>query len=462
MINQVELFGDKENANQMEVYFNKVLEREIKSLEKRYHFSDEQEYFRSLVNFSRSKLEPYQRWAKYREGYSEELVKELIRRSDLNKDKHFIIDPMSGSGTTLVTANQMGFDALGIDVNPYSVFLANCKVDKYSEKEIEGAKRILNDFELKDWNSSKTKSEDLNGCRKYFDEENYSYLLEIKDEIDKIDGIKIKNLFHLAWLIVLEDCSNRKKDGNGLATRKSKVTNVFEFFAGKLRLMLNDFLNHPIPQHTCALTVQDTAQNLFEIADSFSKRVNKKPAAIIFSPPYINSFDYFESYKIELLFGGFCDFENLSKLREKAIRNYRKAIKEDLNYFHPVLEKISNEIWKAIPKKEKRTGKRDGRTRLMAKVITAYFKDMDGVIQNISETLIEGGKCYIVVDQSAYVGIIVPTDLLLASIAEKHGLNVAQIIKCRKAITSGQQLKQFPYLKDNLRESIVVLEKPSS
>lgn len=114
---------------------------------------------------------------------------------------------------------------------------------------------------------------------------------------------------------------------------------------------------------------------------------------------------------------------------------------------------------KKIPKKEAKTGKRDGRTRLMPNMIRGYFSDMDNVLKEIHEAISIGGTCYIAVDQSAYVGVIIPTDTILALLAERKGFSVEKISICRKAATSGQQLNQYPYLKNTLRESIICLRK---
>ena len=91
-------------------------------------------------------------------------------------------------------------------------------------------------------------------------------------------------------------------------------------------------------------------------------------------------------------------------------------------------------------------------------MIKGYFADMREVIRQCGLCL-EKDKVYIVIDQSAYVGVIIPTDLLLAYISESVGFNVVSITECRKARTSTQQLKKYPYLKNVLRESIVELIK---
>ena len=120
---------------------------------------------------------------------------------------------------------------------------------------------------------------------------------------------------------------------------------------------------------------------------------------------------------------------------------------------------LADEVANAIPIKENKTGKKDLRTRKVPKMLKGYFTDMDCVLQACSDILTSGGYCGIVVDQSSYLGKIIPTDLLLAYFGEQHGFEVKNIIVCRRAKTSSQQMNAFPYLKECLRESIVVLQR---
>ena len=61
------------SPNFSDCFLDKTLE-----LERKFPFRDESEKFSDLVNFSKNYSVPFYRWARYREGYSGELVKELI------------------------------------------------------------------------------------------------------------------------------------------------------------------------------------------------------------------------------------------------------------------------------------------------------------------------------------------------------------------------------------------------
>lgn len=68
--------------------------------------------------------------------------------------------------------------------------------------------------------------------------------------------------------------------------------------------LINDYTKFPFVDDATATIFTGSACEFSNYGREFEKCTNgKKLGAIIFSPPYANSFDYFESYKMELLFG---------------------------------------------------------------------------------------------------------------------------------------------------------------
>lgn len=445
------------------VYSDQNLRKFIYGLEKRYNIHNEISLFNSLVNFSKNINIPYHRWFKYREGYSHTLIKELLYRSGLKKSE-YVLDPFCGSGTTIVEAALNGYSGIGIDINPMSAFISSVKCRSYSDSELnslqELVKRLLKSIkEEVVTDEYKLKYQEV---EKFFSKEKYERLIAIRQFIDSIKesiGIKIYELLLCAYICIIEDVSNRKRDGNGLKTLPSKVTDVEEYYLKKLNEMLLDIENHRISKDVISILDFGDAKSLSITVDKYSNILKRQLGAIMYSPPYANSFDYFESYKMEVILADYADsMKEISGYRQQAVESFvgRSDKRDNTRDF---IEWMAKEIESAIPEKEMRTGKRDSRTRKVPKMIKGYFTDMERVISESSKVLSTGKKCYIVVDQSAYIGRIVPSDLFLAAIGEYYGFNVVDIIICRAAKTSGQQTQLYPYLASSLRESIVVLEK---
>lgn len=442
----------KELLQTTKVYDSEELQQFVLSLESKYAIESAQGKYHNLVNFSTNASVPYHQWFKYREGFASELITELISMSGALEGE-CIIDPFCGSGTTNVVAILNGYDTLGLDVNPMSAFIANAKVDHYSQADLDQATGYLNSLKTFSPQTCKTAYDDI---RKYYSSTNFEGLLRIKSFIDTLAESKAKNILRVAFDSIVMECSDRKRDGNGLKKYPSRIEDVARYYADKVKLIIDDINNISPTPGTSGHGVYDTAYNLHSV---YNKHFGNKPAgAIIFSPPYANSFDYFESYKLELVFGDYANgMKGINNLRKNAVRSFiGGASQETCDHY---VDLIALEIENAIPAKEAETGKRDVRTRKVPNMIRGYFSDMREVIHQCSLTLNPGKRTYIVVDQSAYCGKIVPTDLLLAYFGEQEGFTVGRIIECRKARTSTQQLNKYPYLKTSLRESIVELIK---
>ena len=434
------------------VYVSSKLRKFLVDLESRYPIEDAQSKYQRLVNFSANVQVPYHQWFRYREGFAAELIQELIKMSGANSGE-VIIDPFCGSGTTNVVAAMEGYPTLGLDVNPMSAFITNAKIDHYNDNELAETLSLCEQLLHYQADDSEDEYSDI---RRYFSEKNFCDLKKIRKFISRVPKGKTQNLLFVAFLSIIEDCSDRKRDGNGLKTVPTKITDVMACYKNKVQLIVEDIRSNQSEHSVNGFGVYNSAFNLLE---EYQRNCGDiKAGAIIFSPPYANSFDYFESYKLELVFGGYAEgVKGLNALRKKAVRSFIGAEKQaECDEFVDI---IADEIEAAIPEKEKETGRKDSRTRKVPNMLRGYFADMHEIIRQCSMCLEKGKRTYIVVDQSAYLGKIVPTDLLLAYYAEQEGFDVISIINCRKARTSTQQLNKYPYLKTALRESIVCLEK---
>ena len=438
-ISQEKLILDNDGHIDLLELYKKIIARLID----KYDFVTKDEY-KNLVNFSTNKKIPIHSWYDYKQGYARNLVASIL--NNVKPDKNlYILDPFSGVGTTNLVAKELGYNSIGIDINPMAYFASKVKLDDYTINDTFTIKEILKNF-------NKSKKWEFNEKPKVvessFTEEKLESLQRIKGFIDSLIDVKIKNLLTLAYLSIIEDASIRVKDGNGLKLKKNKkqIENVYDYFLSKCMHMLDDINATSYSKETKHLFFNSSIL----IDETYQSVIDKKVGLSIFSPPYANCFDYCEVYKLEFWLGGFVNsYKGFAKYRSIAMRShvnskFEHTIQHHLSDVDTIANLISKyNIWnKNIPD-----------------MLRGYFDDMFEILKRQATMLVKGSKCYIVVANSGYKGIMVPTDLLICDIAEKTGYKVNNIFYARKIRASGQQNTDLHLNYDKLmRESIIELE----
>lgn len=115
------------------IFYDDTISMFFENLETKYHVKDEASFFSKLVNMSTANKEPFHRWVRYREGYAGGLVSEILRRFPVSSKDCFVMDPMCGSGSSLVACRELGIDAIGMDVNGYAVLVTKVKCHSFKK-----------------------------------------------------------------------------------------------------------------------------------------------------------------------------------------------------------------------------------------------------------------------------------------------------------------------------------------
>lgn len=68
-----------------------------------------------------------------------------FKRSVYFQKDDIILDPFCGSGTTLVQANELGINALGVDVSAFNSLISNVKIGKYNFSELTTELKFITD-----------------------------------------------------------------------------------------------------------------------------------------------------------------------------------------------------------------------------------------------------------------------------------------------------------------------------
>lgn len=418
--------------------------------------------FSSQVHFQNAYQTPVQRWFPYREGYSTRLVNAFLKELKITGN---VFDPFSGSGTTLLAARTNNLNSFGMDVNPISVLVAKVENTKYSDSDIENLNFEIG--KLKEVSkSNEIFKTSFNLADKIFNADILQSLLQLKYHIKNIQNDKIQNLFFVAWLSIIEEVSNIKKEGNGIKYKNRKRTlngyinidkdvwekqvfpeDKFSFVKTKLTNHLDIiFLDIKNNYGNCEKEPEVFKESCLEFDNFISDDIH----FTFFSPPYCNCFDYFEIHKVDLWLGDFVNNkEEFKLLRNTGFRSNTNS----LNY-KPIIYKNENiERLISLFDSEKLWNKR------IPSVVRGYFDDTHTLLNKLYQQTVTGGYVGIVVGNSAYSGVIIPSDVIIADIAKEIGFKVQNIFVTRHLTTSSQQKQELEILKNYLRESIVLLKK---
>lgn len=402
-----------------------------------------------LSNFDSNLQLPRHRWYRVREGFSRQLVEMAIREVDL-VPRSMVVDPFCGSGTTCLTAVELGMNSFGIEVNPFLSFVAKAKLSRLSSDRLRkfGDELFITPVPslLEGYSTFSSKS----GSSKWLFNTN---VLRAFQSIWEASGtVPGRGLVRLAAIGAAMDCSNAVKDGKGLRYRSDWRDLNFndghfaQRFADRLNIICSDLDSLKLSEGVDASIVMSDSRGAMDQVPQFDLCVT--------SPPYLNSFDYSDIYRPELFLGGFVsDNRALAEIRHRTVRSHVQSAWETPAYSinNPHLDQVLEAL------EERKDLLWNSRLRPM---VAAYFEDMKRILQGLEWKLRRNGQIWMVVSTSAYAGIEVPVDLILAEIGTQVGLRLLDVHVMRHIRTAGQHRRRFPDQKPPLlRESLIIWGK---
>jgi len=402
----------------------------------------------------------------------------------ITKPGDVVLDPMQGSGTTILEALLTGRQAIGIDIDPLALLITSVKTTPLEPNLVlQTSKDILYNATAAYGDRTKTLLRTLESCwdtetREFidywFDTDTQLALMALILEIVKIDDLALKNFFKLAVSAIVItktggvslalDLAHTRPHRAKLIYRESgeilegleyleKPTKNIKYATKYLRSPFNEFEKRVENNVKGLLSSRDVtyrAKVIFSNAERLPLPDNSIDL-IVTSPPYAsNAIDYMRAHKFSLVWLGI-PIQELSIKRGEYIggemlRNVEFQKLPD--YTANVVSEIST------------------LDHIKGQVLRRYYSEMTRVLQEMFRVLKPYKSSIVVVGNSIMRGRDTETQNCLADIGRSLGFEVPRIgvrnlDRNRRMLPTGQEINRDSQIQQRMHlEYVIVFYKP--
>lgn len=368
-----------------------------------------------------------------------QLVSSIFSLLDLDAGDT-VMDPFCGSGTTLYQGRLESLNTVGIDINPFSVYLSRAKVGTF-DIDVEAMKDFS--FSRETLTSDEYALPEPDYLDNWFEDPVINQVRGLHNQISDVSDDQVRQLLFITLSDLLRSISHQDEDQIRVrrADEIPEEVDVYEMF--------EEQFNKNIER------VEDTQefQSKFDLdEDTVVKQVDATKMAeedslpevdhMICSPPYATGLPYVDTYRLSLFTLGLLEKKDRSDLERKVIGNREipKSEKSELES-----EFLDNYESLRLPDNVKELIRRvyelnvdadvGFRRKNKAALLYKYFRDMRDVLDQGYQMLPEGGNFVLVVGRNTTKAgdekevVEIHTDDLLYDIGEMVGYKKANLIE---------------------------------
>ncbi len=337
----------------------------------------------------------------------------------LTKLGEVVLDPMVGSGTTIVEAASCGRHGVGIDIDPLALLLCHVKCDlpepsrayqtglsicNRAQAQVERDKDALFSCIQQRYDTRTRQFQDY-----WFLPETQLELMALLKQIEAEPQGNLRQFLQMCFSSIIITKSGGVSLAMDLAhTRPHRVTDkkprsAIEEFARKVR------------RNVSAIEQAGVLRGRADVLCADARRLPLKDESvhlIVTSPPYAGSaIDYMRAHKFSLVWLGY-SIDTLSRWR-------REYVGSDA-YGEVSSHKLPNSVEQVLRQVRERAPNR-------AKALQAYYTQMASVMRECYRVLYPGRCAVLVVASSQMCGVDTQADVCLTEIAENVGFRVVGV-----------------------------------
>lgn len=344
----------------------------------------------------------------YRGKFFPQLVRALVNIASIESGST-ILDPMCGSGTTLVEAVSSGHRAIGCDMNPLSVFISQVKCEVLTLNAAQVANGY-NRLQQRLAAPLRRKSPRLRGdaddryLRAWFNSDVLEQLDSIAEEIDRIENPTLRRLFTVSLSNILRRVSHQKEED--LRVRRqlrnmhsAEVKQVFLDEALRAAKAIAADLRYLGPIRRGNASVFECDARTFVSGGCVAE---KEADVIITSPPYATALPYLDTDRLSLSYLGLLsrsyhrarDIKMIGnrEITDRLRRQQWERYQSERDTLPPSVQQLIDRI-----ERENDSGDVGFRRRNLPALLASYFFDMRAVMLECQRALKYGAHAFFVV-----------------------------------------------------------------